>query len=85
MVYLSMKFNSVDTLRDFVTMADKLPKRVDVETEDLVINGTSLLGLISVAMKDTVTVVVDECEETEDFINILKSPSFNAKVKKYIV
>lgn len=85
MLYLSMKFNSIDSLRDFVTMADKLPKRIDVETEDLVINGTSLLGLVSVAMKDTVTVVVDECEETEDFINILKSPLFNAKVKKYIV
>lgn len=85
MLYLSMKFNSIDSLRDFVTMADKLPKRIDVETEDLVINGTSLLGLVSVAMKGTVTVVVDECEETEDFINILKSPLFNAKVKKYIV
>lgn len=85
MLYLSMKFNSVESLRDFVTMADKLPKRVDVETEDLVINGTSLLGLISVAMKGTVTVVVDECEETADFISVLKSPSFGAKVKKYIV
>ncbi len=85
MLYLSMKFNSVDSLRDFVTMADKLPKRVDVETEDLVINGTSLLGLVSVAMKGPVTVVVDECKETEDFINILRSPSFNARIKKYIV
>lgn len=84
MRYLDMKFKSMESLKHFVYEADKIPKRIDVETDDIVISGRSLLGLVAIALKGPVTVIVEDCEETKKFVSMLKSTAYNAKEKMYV-
>lgn len=66
----TIKLDSVDKIKDFVTIASKYPFEIDICSKRYIIDAKSIMGILSLdtASPLTVKAYCDDCSEFEDKI-----------------